>query len=92
MCVLGSMIVVRRTRATLTTTAADGQRSLSFSSNSAGLSLAFLGTLMVIFSILNKDKYAITDAPTEVYINKKDSLKNKERQDTVKFPHWDKTS
>jgi len=75
LCVLGTMIVIRRVRGEIEVGAGDADRSLSFKSTSPGVFLAFMGSLIIIFSIAFKDKYEVSDGgfQTQEQVNPDDS-------------------
>lgn len=62
LCILGSLIIVRRVRTeTNTLNAKSINLKLSLQSNSPGLIMVFLGTVIILSSIYFKDKYEMSD-------------------------------
>lgn len=64
MCLLGTILEIKKARVELLeASGGDNKKNISFSfkTNSPGIFLALLGTLIITLSIVVKDKYQITD-------------------------------
>lgn len=84
MCLLGTMIVVRRIRVEMDATIKTMDKSeFSLKTSSAGLTLVFLGTLLIIVAVTFKDKYNITDGTMEATWQQKKERNNVSPADTI---------
>lgn len=60
LCVLGTMIVIRRLRAEVEFSVKEGSNNAgTLKTSSAGVFITFLGTLIIIAAIIYKDKYEV---------------------------------
>jgi hypothetical protein len=66
LCLLGTMIVVRKLREPVEVGANNGGVSFTLKTSSLGVYLVLIGFLMLITPVLIKDHYAITEGGTEM--------------------------
>lgn len=83
LCVLGTMIVVRRLRDSIEVGAQQGTGNFSVKTSSPGIFLCLIGGVLIILSVILKDKYEVTEGSVEAIIpaktsTGKDTLKNTE--------------
>jgi hypothetical protein len=85
MCLLGTMVVVRRIMTELDAAVKTPEKSeLSLKTSSAGLVLAFLGTAIIITAVTAKDRYNINDGTLEASMHQKKVQSSRKSNDTSK--------
>ena len=83
MCLLGTMVVVRRIMTELDASVKTPEKSeLSLKTSSAGLVLAFLGTAIIITAVTAKDRYNISDGTLEASMQQKKGQNSRNINDT----------
>lgn len=70
LCLLGTMIVVRRLRDSVEAGLDHGNVAFSFKTSSPGVYLAVLGFLLLLMPLVLKDEYSITEGGTEIKYEK----------------------
>ncbi|MBL7731259.1 MAG: hypothetical protein JNM88_08785 [Chitinophagaceae bacterium] len=68
LCVLGTMIVVRRLRDSIEVGAGQGDAGFSVKTSSPGILLSLIGGVLIILSVIMKDKYNVQEGALEATI------------------------
>jgi hypothetical protein len=66
LCLLGTMVVVRRLRESIEASGGDGNQTFTLKTSSPGIFLALIGFLLMAFPTIFPDKYGITDPATTI--------------------------
>jgi cytochrome c biogenesis factor len=84
MCLLGTMVVVRKIRVEMDAGFKSPDKSeFSLKTSSAGLTLAFLGVMLIIISVTSKDKYNISEGTMEATLQQNKGQNSAKPPDTT---------